>query len=79
MIQTMIYDYLGSETDPIYQKLKQLKKGQQIDLGSLTVSLNYAGMYEVTSVDLHDGFSNTESCYQYLLKTIQEYSHACAI
>ncbi|WP_026908924.1 hypothetical protein [Paucisalibacillus globulus] len=66
MNQTMIYDYLGFETDPMYLKLKQLKKGQRTSLGSLTILLNNSGLYEVVTDDLHDAFINIKECYKFL-------------
>jgi hypothetical protein len=71
--QLMIYDYLGVESDPIYQKLKLLKKGQKVKLDSLTISLNNSGIYEIKSVNLHDG------CYNYLQKILSVDNHVCTI
>jgi hypothetical protein len=70
MNQTMVYDYLGFDTDPMYLKLKQLKKGQKISMGSLTILFNNSGLYEVIAEDLHDGFINIKECYKFLLNVV---------
>ncbi len=63
MEQTHIYDYLGMENDPIFNIIKQLKKGQVIDLGGVIVSLNNNGLYEIeTSVD-HECFRSKRQVY----------------
>ncbi|MEN2465938.1 hypothetical protein [Ornithinibacillus sp. JPR2-1] len=78
MIQTMIYDYLGLDADPFYLKLKQLKKGNQIKLGSLIVHLNNLGIYEVSSNDIHEGFKNITECYQFVLKNMED-NNVCTL
>lgn len=68
MNQTMIYDYLGLDTDPLYLSLTGLKQGQEISLGNLTVLLNKSGIYEVISDEFHDGFIDINKCYKFLLQ-----------
>lgn len=70
MNQTMIYDYLGLDTDPLYLTLKNLKSGKEINFGNYIIVLNKSGIYEIISDDFHDGFNNIENCYKYLLKLI---------
>lgn len=70
MNQTMIYDFLGLDTDPLWNKLKSLEKGQRIIFEMFSVSLNSSGIYEVSSEESHDGFSNIKDCYKCLIKEL---------
>ncbi len=60
----MIYDYLGINQDPLLQKLKRMKKGQQIVIGELTIYLNKLGLFEISSENYEECCSNVTKCYQ---------------
>ncbi|WP_106494930.1 hypothetical protein [Lentibacillus sp. Marseille-P4043] len=66
MQQTIIYDFLGTSFDPIFQQLQQLEKDQQVTFGEATIRLNRAGIYEVSTSAAHEGFSVIDRCYDYI-------------
>ena len=66
MTQNTIYDYLGNESDPIYQKITQLSKGESVLLEDAEISLNINGLYEVSTDEYHEPFSDLNSCYRFV-------------
>lgn len=63
MKQTDIFDYMGQESDPIFNKINALKKGQTVDLGGVIISLNLQGLYELESTFHHECFSSKRLMY----------------
>lgn len=64
MDQSNIYDFLGIESDPLFNKISKLKKGQRISMGNIKILLNEFGIYELITTDEHEGFSSMLSCYK---------------
>ena len=73
MVQTFIYEYLGVGDDPIYQSLSQLVKGQRVMLGSIQVTFNHLGLYEVETDESHNCFSNIDNCYERICELNGDY------
>lgn len=72
-VQTGIYEYLGVDEDPIYQSISKLDKGQKVLLGSICVTLNIFGLYEVETEESHDSFATLENCYQSICEINGDY------
>lgn len=72
MTQNTIYDYLGNENDPVYQKILQLDKGDSVALEDAEVSLNMHGLYEVSTEEYHEPFSDAGSCYRFVCNLLGE-------
>lgn len=68
MKQTHIYEYLGLENDPVFNKINVLQKGQVVDLGGVIVSLNSKGLYEVETDYYHECFDSKKALYDGLSK-----------
>lgn len=68
MEQTDIYDYLGMNNDPIFNKISSLKIGQAIDLGGVKVLLNTQKLYEVETDFYHECFCSKRQVYDGLSK-----------
>ncbi|WP_342471613.1 hypothetical protein MHH70_12410 [Metasolibacillus sp. FSL H7-0170] len=64
MQNTNIFDFLGVETDLIYQKIAALKTGDVFQADNIIVRLEK--YYEIESDYEHELFYNAMSCYQYL-------------
>ncbi|MFB4471743.1 hypothetical protein ACDI16_02095 [Oceanobacillus caeni] len=63
MEQTMIYDFLGIDQDPLLQKLRAMDKGQQITVGEMKVRLNKVGLFELITETTEECCSNITKCY----------------
>lgn len=64
MEQANIYDFLGVESDPLFNKISRLKKGQAFIAGDVKITLNNHEIYELSTKDEHEGFSNMLDCYK---------------
>lgn len=67
MHQTIIYEFLGIEHDPIFKLVDSLKMGDSVKFNQVTISLNQFGIYEVISHKKHDGFDKKHKCYEHLI------------
>lgn len=74
MEQTYIYEYLGVETDPVFQAISKLKKDQSIVLGMIHVTLNQFGLYEVMTEVAHECFRTLQDCYKHICMLSGDYS-----
>lgn len=75
MAQACIYDYLSTDVDPVFMKIKWLEPGQEVSLGSgITIVRNTFNMYEIKTVDVHDPARSVQDCYEKVLKLIDELS-----
>jgi len=72
MTQNTIYDYLGNDNDPVYQKITQLNRGESAALEDAQVSLNIHGLYEVSTDESHEPFSDVGSCYRFVCDLLRE-------
>lgn len=68
MEQTHIYEYLGVDTDPIFNIINSLQEGQAVDLGMITLSLNYQGLYELETIYHHECFNSKKQIYEGIAK-----------
>lgn len=66
--QLNLYDVLGIDEDPIYQKLKNLKDNDVIKVDSFYVQKSK--YYEVKNDEIHIGFKDLEQCYTFFKKII---------
>lgn len=74
MEQTYIYEYLGVESDPVFQAIYKLKKDQSIILGLIQVSLNKFGLYEVMTDESHECFRVLDDCYRHICLISGDYT-----
>ncbi len=68
MEQTNIYHYLGLESDPIFNIISRLQRGQVIDVGGATLTLNNSGLFELESESYHECFRSEQEVYDGLSK-----------
>lgn len=66
MKQTHIYDYLGTENDPVFDQVAKLKMGQAVELGGVKVSLNKQDLYEIETGFTHECFKSKGQVYNRL-------------
>lgn len=66
MNQLNIYDHIGIQSDPLMQKLEQLKSGNSVALEDMKVSLNHSGLYEISTEHTHDCCRDLKRCYDYV-------------
>ena len=64
MQNTNIFEFIGVETDLIYQKIAALKAGEAFSADNIIVRLDK--YYEIESDFEHELFHNAMCCYQYL-------------
>jgi hypothetical protein len=72
MEQIMIYDYLGSNDDPVYEKLSKLKNGESFVMDGLNVSHNEFGLYEIATENTHDCYGNMTECYDSVCELLKD-------
>ena len=72
MQQVMIYEYLGTEEDPVFTKISDLDKGKSIEFEDMELSLNSFGLYEVSNEFLHEGFSDMYACYKFVCQFLKD-------
>lgn len=72
MEQIMIYDYLGSNIDPVYKKLSELKNGESFFMDGLNVTHNEFGLYEIATEDTHECYGDMTECYDGVCELLKE-------
>lgn len=72
MQQVMIYEYLGRDDDPVYKKISNLNKGETIVLDEMNLSLNSFGLYEISTENEHECFSDMMECYQFINDSLRD-------
>jgi len=60
-----IYEIIGLQDDPVYQKLEQLQLDEEIQIDAHKVRLTDK-FYEVENDEVHLGFKDKVGCYQFL-------------
>lgn len=60
-----IFEFVGLETDPVYQQMSTLQQGEEIIIEGLYVRVGER-FYEVESEQEHLPFNDLFSCYQYV-------------
>lgn len=69
--QINVYELLGNNIDPIYEKLSRLQKGETIELDDMRVTLNEFGLYELSGDSLHECFQDLMKCYQFVCQLLK--------
>lgn len=69
--QINVYDLLGNNIDPIYEKLSRLQKGESTELDDMRVSLNEFGLYELSGDSLHECFQDLKKCYRFVCSLLK--------
>ena len=72
MQQVMIYEYLGTEEDPVFTKISDLDRSKTIELEDMELSLNSFGLYEISNESIHEGFSDIMSCYKFICQELRD-------
>ncbi len=64
--QTHVYEYLGKESDPLYNNILHLKVNQSIQLPetNLKILKTRYGMYEIISDEYHECYSFPQPLYE---------------
>ena len=64
--QIHVYEYLGKESDPLYNNILHLKVNQSIQIPetNLQISKTRYGMYEIVSAEYHECDSSPQSLYE---------------
>src|SRR5699024_10273320 len=64
--QTHVYEYLGKESDPLYNNILQLKVNQsrQIPETNFQISKTRNEMYETVSAEYHECYASPQSLYE---------------
>src|SRR5699024_528131 len=64
--QTHVYEYLGKESDPLYNNILHLKVNQSIQIPktNLQISKTRYGMYEIVSAEYHECYSSPQPLYE---------------
>lgn len=68
MEQTDIYEFLGMNSDPVFNQISNLKVGQAVELGGVKVLLNNQNLYEVETELYHECFCSKRQVYDGLSK-----------
>lgn len=69
IVNVNIYDIIGLSFDPIYMALQQLDDNEEILIDKYTIRKTDK-FYEIENGDMHECFSETEECYQFLYNLI---------
>lgn len=63
-----IYNVIGLEEDPLYMQLQLVNSENTIHVDSFKISKDK--FYEVSNEEVHLGFRDLKSCYQFLSNAI---------
>jgi len=62
--QTHVYEYLGKESDPLYNDILSLQINQSVYLQGIRITRTAFEMYEIESKSFHEGFISSQSIYK---------------
>jgi|GEM_PF-1543614 len=62
--QTHVYEYLGKESDPLYNEILSLQINQSVDVQGIRITRTTFEMYEMESKSFHEGFTSSQSIYK---------------
>lgn len=66
-MQSCIYDFLDHRTDPLFNKIKKIKKGESIVVSGYVISLTIFERYEIASEYTHEAYRTAYEAYQSLI------------
>lgn len=69
--QINIYDCLGFESDPLFNSLDSVKKGDSLEIAGYVFTRNSFGLYELSSDNEHMVFSSLSNLYEHLNRLIK--------
>lgn len=69
-MQTIIYEFLQEDIDPLFKKITKLKIGETIKINEHEIILNDFNFYEIASNEIHEVFQTKENLYEELIKLI---------
>ncbi|SET01245.1 hypothetical protein SAMN05421676_102340 [Salinibacillus kushneri] len=72
MEQVDIYEYFGTESDPLFQEINQLENGGYIELEQGIIRKNELGIYEIETEDIHEASKSPVKVYEKLAEMINE-------
>lgn len=64
--QTHVYEYLGKESDPLYNEIMHLKVDQSFSIPEINMQVTKTrfGLYEIVSATYHECYSSPQSLYE---------------
>jgi len=62
--QAHVYEYLGKESDPLYNAILSLQINQTIDVQGMMITRTTFGMYEIEANSFHEGFTSSKSIHK---------------
>lgn len=68
MLNINLFEELGVESDPIYQKMANLQIGEAIEIDGIQISRNK--FYEIENDYEHTPFKTLISCYRHVSEII---------
>lgn len=67
--QTNLYEFTSLNDDPVFNRIKNLDIGQEIQIEAFNVRKTDK-FYEVESEELHEGFKSLVRCYSFISSNI---------
>lgn len=77
MEQLNLYDYIGSNNDPVFKQISKMESGQLLKLGGVTITLTRYEFYEISTVYSHECCASLEKCYEIATKLIENDGVMC--
>jgi len=71
-MQLNVYDYLGKEHDPLYQKIDRLDQEQSVEIDSSIVYHSKFGLYEISSPSFHNAYTSKVDCYKKICEILAD-------
>ena len=68
-----IFEFIKLDADPIYNLLSSLKTKEVIEIDGFTVRKEK--FYEVENEEVHIGFKDLHSCYQFISHSVVANAH----
>ena len=70
MTQTNIYHFLGLDDDPLFKKIKSLKKGETIEVDGILIKRNHFDYYEMETDHAHEHAPDLINIYKKICEVI---------
>ncbi len=67
-----IFEFIKLDDDPIYNLLSTLKENSAVEIEGFTIRKEK--FYEVENEEMHIGFKDLQSCYQFISHSVVAYA-----
>lgn len=70
MVQLNIYNEIGLNDDPVFNKLSTLSTDNVLLLNGLEIKKNNQGWFEISNEEIHELRTDIQKCYEFINQLI---------